>query len=78
MIRFDNLCNNHLFLVDVTKVVENGKVERVETSFERLHAGLPSVFREDQSIYEISPFQAGLIVTEAERLLLGKTEVLKK
>ena len=59
-------------------VVENGKVERVETSFERLHAGLPSVFREDQSIYEISPFQAGLIVTEAERLLLGKTEVLKK
>jgi hypothetical protein len=59
-------------------VVENGKVERVETSFDRLHARLPSVFREDHSMYEISPFQAGMVVTEAERMILGSKQMLKK
>jgi hypothetical protein len=65
-------------VVKFNLVVENGKVERVETSFGRLDARLPSVFREDNSVYEISPFQAKLVTVEANRIIAGEKKLLNK
>jgi hypothetical protein len=65
-------------VINFNLVVTNGKVERVETSFGRLEARFPSVFREDQSIYEISPHEASLVIIEARRLILENKKASKR
>jgi hypothetical protein len=55
-------------------VVENGKVETVETNFDRLYEHSPTVWREDQSVYAISVHQARVVLTEANRLKSVKSK----